>query len=132
MDKIRVGKTRWDSGADYAAVGTDSPAAAWTTFFAASAMDCGLDQVQARVAENLPGQFDVVAFQPHHQGQLQVMLLHRRHDAVGDDVAAHDAAKDVHQDRFHVRVAGDDLEGRQHLVGEAPPPTSRKLAGRPP
>ncbi len=36
---------------------------------------------------------------------------------LGDHVALHDAAEDVDQDRLHVRVGEDDLEGRRHLLG---------------
>lgn len=42
-------------------------------------------------------------------------LLRRVDDARGNDVAAHDAPKDVHQDRLHLGVAGQDLERRHHL-----------------
>src|SRR3546814_1208948 len=42
------------------------------------------------------------------------------HHALGDDVAAHDAAEDVHQDAFDVGVREDDLEGRgDALLGGA-------------
>ena len=50
-------------------------------------------------------------------GTLQADFLHRRHHAFGDDVALHDAAEDVDQDALHVRVGGDDLERRGHLLG---------------
>ena len=36
---------------------------------------------------------------------------------VGDQVAAHDAAEDVDQDRAHLRVREDQLEGRGHALG---------------
>ena len=49
-------------------------------------------------------------------GTLQADLLDRGDDAFGDDVAAHDAAEDVDQDALDVRVGGDDLEGRRHLL----------------
>ena len=38
-------------------------------------------------------------------GTLQADLLDRGDDALGDDVAPHDAAEDVDEDRLHVRVA---------------------------
>ena len=43
-------------------------------------------------------------------------FLHRRDHALGDDVAAHDAANDVDENAFHVRIGGDDLERRGDLV----------------
>ena len=61
-------------------------------------------------------QFDVGAFEPHHQRHLQAHLLDRGDHAFGDDVAAHDAAEDVDEDALHVRVGGDDLEGFGHLL----------------
>ena len=36
---------------------------------------------------------------------------------VGDGVALHDAAEDVDEDPLHLRVGGDDLERRGHLLG---------------
>ena len=45
---------------------------------------------------------DVVAFQPDDQRQFQSRLLHRRDDAGGDDVAIHDAAKNVDQNSFDI------------------------------
>ncbi len=83
--------------------------------------------------EDFLAELDVGAFQAHHQGHLQADLLHRGDHALGDDVAAHDAAEDVDQDALHVGVGGDDLEGRGR-----PSPwwrrrrTSRKLAGSAP
>ena len=33
-----------------------------------------------------------------------------------DDVAFHDAAENVDQDALHLRIGGDDLEGRRDLL----------------
>ena len=37
-------------------------------------------------------------------------------DALCDDIAAHDAAEDVHEDRAHVRVRADDAKRLGHLL----------------
>ena len=65
-------------------------------------------------------------------GTFTPTCLRRRDDALGEHVAAHDAAEDVDEDGLHVRVGQDDLEGLGDLLLVAPPPTSRKLAGSPP
>ena len=49
-------------------------------------------------------------------GTLQVDLACCRDDALGDDVAAHDAAEDVDEDALHGRIAEDDLERRGDLL----------------
>jgi hypothetical protein len=53
---------------------------------------------------------DIRAFKAHDQRHLKADLLDRRDHALGDDVTAHDAAEDVHEDALHVRVRRDDLE----------------------
>ena len=84
----------------------------------------------ARLSAAMIGRFDfarislpsshVGALQPHHQRHRQLHLARRRHHALGDHVAAHDAAEDVDQDAFDVRVRQDDLERRGHpLLGGA-------------
>src|SRR6185437_4072626 len=75
----------------------------------------GGDDVETALVDDFLAEFDVGAFQPHYQRHLQADFLHRGDDALGDDVAAHDAAEDVDQDAFDVRVGGDDLEGRRDL-----------------
>src|SRR6185312_11741449 len=56
------------------------------------------------------------AFETNHQRDIEADLLHRGDDAVGNDVAFHDAAENVDQDALHVRIRGDDLEGCRDLV----------------
>jgi len=54
----------------------------------------------------------------------------RGDDALGDHVAAHDAAEDIDQDALD--LAGSDRISLKAVVTrsfEAPPPTSRKFAG---
>ena len=47
--------------------------------------------------------------------QPSAHLLGRVNNAGRNDVAAHDAAKDVDQDSLHLAVACEDLEGSHHL-----------------
>ena len=49
-------------------------------------------------------------------GTLMPSSRRGRDHALGDDVAAHDAAEDVDQDALHVRVGEDDLERGRHLL----------------
>ena len=74
----------------------------------------------------------VRALEPHDERHLDAELARRRDHALRDQVAAHDAAEDVDEDRLHVRVAQDQLERLLDLLLVAPPPTSRKFAGLPP
>ena len=52
----------------------------------------------------------------HDDGDLEVERLCGGDDALRDDVAAHDAAEDVHEDRAHVRVRADDAKRLGHLL----------------
>src|SRR6185312_9277146 len=61
--------------------------------------------------EDLLAELDIGAFEPHHQRYMQADLARRGDDALGDDVAPHDAAEDVDQDAFDILVGQDDLEG---------------------
>ena len=67
-------------------------------------------------ADDLLALFDVGAFEAHDQRNLKADRLYRRDHAARDDVAFHDAAEDVDQDALHLRVGGDDLERRRHLL----------------
>src|SRR5512138_2226408 len=59
--------------------------------------------------QHLARLFRVRAFEPHDDGNADANLLHRDHHALGDQVAAHDAAEDVHEDRAHLLVREDEL-----------------------
>src|SRR5262245_23257607 len=89
----------------------------------------GRDGPLRRLAERLgrrdvePGLFEdstalggVRALETHHERHLQAEVAGCRHHALGDQVAAHDAAEDVHQDGADVRVAEDELERLLHLL----------------
>ena len=82
-----------------------------TTLRAASSRFVGGDERQPRLAAgSCAAEFDIGAFEPHDQRHVQIDLARRRDDALGDHVAAHDAAEDVDQDRLDVRVGQDQLE----------------------
>src|SRR3954467_3299452 len=57
-----------------------------------------------RVSQDALAHIDVGAFQPHHQRNMKGDFAGSRNDALGDHVAAHDAAEDVDQDAFDVLV----------------------------
>ena len=66
-------------------------------------------------------------------GTWRSCMAARLDQAVGDLVAARDAAEDVDQDRPHaLRRTGSGSSPRQPCRALAPPPMSRKLAGLPP
>src|SRR5882672_9420373 len=58
----------------------------------------GLDREPA-LAQDLAPQLHVRALEAHDEGHLEPQLPGRGHDAVRDDVALHDAAEDVDEDR---------------------------------
>ena len=82
--------------------------------------------------DDVLAELHVGALEPHHQRHLQADVLDGRDHALGDDVAAHDAAEDVDQDALHVRSAVMILKAAVTFSLVAPPPTSRKLAGASP
>src|SRR5688572_26244698 len=72
--------------------------------------------VEPGFRQDLPPLLGVRALEPHHERYAHAELGGRGHHALGDQVAAHDAAEDVHEDRAHLLVAQDQLEGFLHLV----------------
>ena len=51
-----------------------------------------------------------------HDGQREPELLHGGDDALGEPVAAQDAAEDVDEHRLDARVRGQDAEGVLDLL----------------
>src|SRR6476659_8257310 len=92
----------------------------------------GTDDRQTRVGQQLLAELLVRPLHPHDQRHGQVGGLAGGDHALGDGVAAHDAAEDVDQDRRHLLVRSMILKASVTFSAEAPPPTSRKLAGSPP
>src|SRR3954451_2824834 len=72
--------------------------------------------VEIRLGDNVLPKLHIGAFEPHHERHAQANLLHGVDNTGGDDVALHDAAEDVDQDAFHLRVGRDDLESGRYLV----------------
>src|SRR5512142_567834 len=70
----------------------------------------GRGDLETRLPQDLLPFVDVRPLEADDDGDLEPHLLHRGHDAVGDDVAAHDAAEDVDEDRADVLVREDDPE----------------------
>src|SRR5690606_34029215 len=58
----------------------------------------------------------VRARQTNHDGHIDFDALCCGDDAVGDVVAAGDAAEDVEADHLHVRIGGDDAQRVHHLL----------------
>src|SRR6185437_7332926 len=70
---------------------------------------------QSGFGQDLLAEFDIRAFEAHHERHRKAHLLRGGDDAVRDDVAFHDAAEDVDENAFHMRIGDDDLEGRGDL-----------------
>src|SRR5690606_37759162 len=65
-------------------------------------------------------QLGIVALQANHHRHLDVDFFHRADDALGNHVATHDAAEDVHQHGLHIAIGKNDLEGfADALLGRA-------------
>src|SRR5579885_726464 len=77
----------------------------------------GGDYRQSGVLQNLLALLDVGAFHAHHQRHLEIDLLGCLDHALGQHVAAHDAAEDVDQHGLDAAVGEQDAEGRRHLLG---------------
>src|SRR4249919_4259806 len=71
----------------------------------------GRSDGQTRVLQQFLAGFHVRAFEADDDGNLDVDFLDRADDALGDHVAADDAAEDVDEDRLHLVARQDQLEG---------------------
>ena len=78
---------------------------ALTIFSAASARLSAAMIGRPDSRQDLLAELDIGAFEPHHQRHVQADLARRGDHALGDHVAAHDAAEDVDQDAFDVGIA---------------------------
>lgn len=59
---------------------------------------------------------DIVAFETHDQGNAQPGFRRSSENALGDDVAIHDAAKDIHQDAFDIWIGQNNAERCGNLL----------------
>src|SRR5580704_14112896 len=82
---------------------------------------------QAGLLQYLFAEIDVRAFEADDQRHVQIDLAGGGDDALGDDIAAHDTAKDVDQHAFDVRVAEDQFEGGRHPVARRPAADVEKI-----
>src|SRR5690606_7475723 len=89
----------------------------------------GADDGQPRVGQHLLAQFFVGALHADHQRHVQVDRLARGDHAFGDDVAAHDAAKNVDQNGLHALVLEHDLEGFGDFLGRGAAADVQEVGG---
>ena len=87
------------------------------------------DDRQAACGQYLPAFFFLGAFHAHDQGHRQTHGFGCGHNAFGDGVAAHDAAKNIDQNGFHVPVLEHDLERLGHLLGRGTAAYVEKVGG---
>ena len=66
---------------------------------------------QTGLGQNFLAQLFIRAFHAHDQRHFQMHLLGRRNHTLGDHVAFHDAAENIDQNRFEVRIFEHDFEG---------------------
>jgi len=59
------------------------------------------DDVESALGQHPGTEVGIVALEAHHHGHLDAYFRHRADDALGDQVATHDAAEDVDQHRAH-------------------------------
>src|SRR5262245_61267645 len=71
----------------------------------------GREDRETRLGEDLLAEADIGALEAHHQRDMEADLARRGDDALGDDVAAHDAAEDVDEDALDIGIGEDELEG---------------------
>src|SRR4051812_24366896 len=71
-------------------------------FFGGVGEVVGADDGEAAGGEGLFAGGDVVAFEADDEGDFEGGLAGGGDDAIGDDVAIHDAAEDVDEDALHV------------------------------
>mmetsp|Transcript_5315 Transcript_5315/g.12407 ORF Transcript_5315/g.12407 Transcript_5315/m.12407 type:complete len:306 (-) Transcript_5315:569-1486(-) len=90
----------------------------------------GANECQTGILQDLLAQLHVGSLQPDHHGNVQAEALGGLHDALRNDVAAHDAPKDIDQDGLDGRVLRDDLEGRLDLFGGGGSAHVQKVGGR--
>src|SRR3546814_19467515 len=70
---------------------------------------------QARRCKTFLALFHIGAFQAHNQRDRKVYFLCSRDDAIRDDVAAHDAAKDIDEDPLAPRFGPKELQSGRDL-----------------
>ena len=92
----------------------------------------GGDERQATFGERLLAGFHIVSFETHDQRYAEVGFARGFNDAMGDDIAIHDPAENIHKDTFDVLIAKIIRNAAATCSLLAPPPTSRKFAGLPP
>src|SRR5690606_36595655 len=71
---------------------------------------------QARFCKNFLSKFDVRPFETDNQRHAEGDFLRRSDNALGNHIAAHDAAEDVDEDAFDILILQDDLEGLRDLL----------------
>ncbi len=75
----------------------------------------GAGDLEAACGKGRFAGFDVVAFETDDERDAERDFLRSSDDAVGDDVAVHDATEDVDEDTFDLGIAQDDFEGCRDL-----------------
>src|SRR5213593_5306600 len=78
-------------------------------------------EVEAGLGQHLPAELHIGPFHAHHHRDLEPELLDGGDEALGQPVAAQDAAEDVDEDRLDAPIRGEDAEGVLDLLGRGAP-----------
>ena len=73
-------------------------------------------EIQARLLQNPPSFFNIGSFKTKHNRHLDIQLLRRRHHARRQPIHAQNAAKDVDENRLHIRIRKQNLERMLNLL----------------
>src|SRR4029434_5020990 len=76
----------------------------------------GHRELQSRILEYLAALFHVGTLQANHHRDIESDGLRGVHHSTSNDIAPHDTAKNVDEDRLHILVGQENLERASHLV----------------
>src|SRR5260370_7283128 len=82
----------------------------------------GDGEVQAAFAQNLLANLDVGSFHANDDGNVQLQILGSGDDAGGNNVATHDAAKNIDEDGFNFAIAHQNTATIFDLFLRSAPP----------
>src|SRR2546426_4652907 len=90
----------------------------------------GIREREARLSEHPLAQLHVGPLHPDHDRQPHAELLDRGDHALGQPVAAQDAAEDVDEHRLHARIGGEDAERVLDLLRRGAAADVEEVRGR--
>src|SRR5688572_7817924 len=89
----------------------------------------GHGEFQTRFLQDLTSLLDVGSLEPDHYRNFKTQRFGGFHYSAGDDIATHNAAKDVNQNSTHVFIGQQNLKGVLYLLGIGAPPDIQEVGG---